>query len=177
MTRGVPEQLVLAVYPSSKGVAFVLFEGPDNPFDWGIKEIKGATKNRTIVESVERIIVRFQPDVLVIEETRERGSRRTPRIRKLYQSLQHVAAANVIDVVRYPKSTVRQTFSRVGASTKYEIAHAIAQCIPAFAPRLPRVRKPWMSQDSRQSLFDAAALAITYYAHRFPSPYAVDDAP
>lgn len=177
MTRGIPEQLILAVYPSSKGVAFVLFEGPDSPFDWGIKEIKGTIKNQTTVEAIERIIDRYQPDVLVIEETRERGSRRTVRIRRLYRSLMHLAHAQVIDVVAYPKRVVRNTFAQVGASTKYEIAQAIARTIPAFSIRLPRVRKPWMSQDSRQSLFDAAALGITYYAQHVPSPYPIDDAP
>lgn len=177
MTRGVPEQLILAVYPSSKGVAFVLFEGPDSPFDWGVKEIKGTAKNRTTVEAVECIIARYQPDVLVIEETRERGARRTVRIRRLYRSLTHLAHTHVIEVASYPKRVVRATFARVGASTKYEIAQAIARSIPAFSIRLPRVRKPWMSQDSRQSLFDAAALGITYYAEHFPSPYPADTTP
>jgi len=52
---------------------------------------------------------------------------------------------------------------QVGARTKYEIAHAVARIIPAFKFRLQPVRKPWQSEDARQSPFDAAALGIVYY--------------
>jgi hypothetical protein len=30
-------------------------------------------------------------------------------------------------------------------------------------PRLPRFRKPWMSEDYRMSIFDAVRLGITYF--------------
>ena len=70
----------------------------------------------------------------------------------------------MIDVQQVSKTAIRDTFSCVGAVTKHEIAHAIAMQIPAFAAKMPPVRKPWMSQDSRQSLFDAVALALAYYA-------------
>jgi hypothetical protein len=58
---------------------------------------------------------------------------------------------------------VKQVFSESGASTKYEIAVAIAQRFPELAPRLPRFRKPWMSEDYRMSIFDAVALAIAFF--------------
>lgn len=177
MRRDLSRELILSVYPSAKGIAFVVFEGPDNPIDWGVKEIKGKSKNRKTVEAVERIIERYQPEVLVIEDTSIKGSRRTARVRRLYRSLAHLAKATVIEVRAYPQSMVRKTFAHVGASTKYEVALAIARMIPAFKARVPRVRKPWMSQDSRQSLFDAVALGMTYYAHHVPSPYhAVENA-
>ena len=34
---------------------------------------------------------------------------------------------------------------------------------PELAPRLPRSRKPWMSEDYRMSIFDAVALALTFF--------------
>ena len=67
---------------------------------------------------------------------------------------------------------MKECFASVGAGTKYEIAKAIATQIPAFAHRLPRLRKIWMSEDPRQSLFDAAALGLTFFARHIRSPYA-----
>ena len=49
------------------------------------------------------------------------------------------------------------------ATTKQEIAIAIAERFPELAPRLPRSRKPWMSEDYRMSIFDAVALALTFF--------------
>ena len=46
---------------------------------------------------------------------------------------------------------------------KYEIAIAIAKRFPELAPRLPRLRKPWMSEDDRMSIFDAIGLAAAFF--------------
>jgi len=171
MRARTPDDLILAVHATKKGYAFVLFEGPQSPFDWAISDFASTARNEKVVASVTRIIALNQPSVLVLEDTSERADRRTARIRRLYQLLVHVAHTHVIDVHRYPRKVVQQTFLSAGAKTKREVAQAIARQIPAFAPRLPYVRMPWMSQDSRQGLFDAAALGLTYYAHRIPSPY------
>ena len=50
-----------------------------------------------------------------------------------------------------------------GVLNKQSLAETIARHIPAFARYLPPPRKPWMSEDSRMSLFDAAALALTFF--------------
>ena len=88
--------------------------------------------------------------------------------------LVHFAEAEYVELHRCSKKEVRTCFASVGAGTKYEIAKAIATQIPAFAHRIPRFRKPWMSEDPRQSLFDAAALGLTYFTRGIRSPYADD---
>ena len=82
----------------------------------------------------------------------------------LSHQLAHLAQSEGIDVAYYDRQTIRHAFAPVGAKSKVEIAQAIARAIPAFAHRLPPVRKIWMSEDSRQMLFDAAALGMTYYS-------------
>ena len=154
--------LVLAVYPFSQGFAFVFLEGPDSPYEWGIKEVKGKYKNTKTVDELKKLIDRYRPEVLVIENTNG-GSRRTSRIRKLYRMILHLAVAEFVDLYRYRNDEVIEYFASVGARTKHEIARAIALQIPAFALRMPPFRKPWMSKDSRQSLFDAVALALVFY--------------
>ena len=174
MTHENLQNLVLSIYPFSRGFAFVLFEGPESPFDWGIKEIKEKHKNTKTLEEIKKIIDRYRPEVLVIEETIGKDSRRTSRIRKLYRMLVHFAEAEYVDLYRCSKIEVKACFASVGASTKYEIAQAIAIRMPAFVHRMPRFRKPWMSEDPRQSLFDAAALGLTYFARGIRSPYQDD---
>lgn len=163
MTPAPTQHFALAVYPTCHGFSFVLFEGPDAPFDWGIKEVRERQKNAKTLEGVQAIVERYRPEVLIIEDTAH-GSRRTTRIRRLYRMLAHLAATEEIEVVRYTRADICACFASVGAKTKYEIAKAIAKEIPAFMHRLPPVRKIWMSEDPRQSLFDAAALGITHYA-------------
>ncbi|MHB8726430.1 MAG: hypothetical protein ACYC9Z_13850 [Casimicrobiaceae bacterium] len=175
MTGAHPQNLVLAVYPFSRGFAFVFFEGPDSPFEWGVKEIREKHKSGRTLEEIKKLIDRYRPEVLVIEDTTNGGSRRTSPIRKLYRMLVHFAEAEYIELYRCSKKEVKECFASVGASTKYEIAKAIATQIPAFAHRIPRFRKPWMSEDPRQSLFDAAALALTYFARHIQSPYVYDE--
>lgn len=175
MTNRIPDFLVLSIYPTTHGFAFVLFEGPESPFDWGVKQIRGPKKNSKALKEVARLLERYQPDALVIEDINENGSRRSGRIRKLYRLLISAALSQDIDVCRYPHSVVRACFSQLGAKTKYEIAKAVSTYIPAFAHRMPPLRKIWMSEDPRQSLFDAAALGLTYFVHHIPSPYLGED--
>ncbi len=163
MSGANPQNLVLSIYPSTRGFAFVLFEGPESPFDWGVKEIKEKHKNAKALDEIKKLIDRYRPEVLVIEDSTSGESRRTSRIRKLYRMLSHLASVEYVDLVRYTRTQVRECFGFVGASSKYEIAKAIAIQIPAFAHRMPPFRKPWMSEDPRQNLFDAAALGLTFF--------------
>ena len=168
-----PRDLVLALHLFYRGFAFVLFEGPESPFDWGVKEMKQKDTNTLTLVEVKRLIDRYRPEVLVIEEV-DKASARTTRIRRLYRMLVHLASAEYVDVHRCSRSEVKACFASVGASTKHEIARAIATQIPAFAHREPRLRRDWMSGDYRQHLFDAAALGLTYFARGIPSPYTDD---
>jgi hypothetical protein len=169
-----PHDLVLAIQLSSFGFAFVLFEGPESPFDWGTKDIRQRGKNTRTVVEVKRLIDRYRPAVLVIQETTGQSPPRSTRIRRLSRMLVHLAAAEYVDLHRCSKAEVKACFGAYGATTKHEIAKAIATQIPAFAHRLPRLRRGWTGEDARQALFDAAALALTYFSRGMPSPYADD---
>lgn len=157
------EEFVLAVYPTVRGYSFVLFEGPESPFDWGTKDIRDVPKNPAILDHVATLIDRYHPVALVMEDHDDRHSRRAPRIKKLCRSLVALAVTSHIEVALYSREEVKKSFASAGAVTKYEIAQAVAQHIPAFKHRLPPIRKIWMSEDHRQSLFDAAAIGITHY--------------
>lgn len=163
MTNQNWQGLVLAVYPTTRGFAFTLFESPLSPVDWGVKEIAGPNKNAECVESIAKLVDIYQPDAVVIEDCTASGSRRSSRIRRLYRAIDTWAGNQAIETYRYSRNLIRETFGKFGALTKQEIAETIAKHIPAFEHRLPPERKPWMSEDSRMGIFDATALIFTFF--------------
>jgi len=62
-----------------------------------------------------------------------------------------------------PLAVVYRTFAGTGAGTKYGIATALVRAFPELLVRLPPKRKPWQTEDSRMSIFDAVALGLTYF--------------
>jgi hypothetical protein len=154
-------RLVLAVSPSPRGFAFVIFYKPDCPIDWGIKEIRGADKNDRILEAMQKLIDEYRPSVLVMEDATH--SRRGTRIRTLLARLEKLVVQNKATVRQLTKAEIRFAFRDEHVQTKLDIAKAVAARLPAFQPRLPGERKIWMSEDPRQSLFDAVALGVAYY--------------
>ena len=54
-------------------------------------------------------------------------------------------------------------FAHLGSSNKQTLAELIAKHIPAFERYIPPPRKPWMSEDRRMGIFDAAALALVFF--------------
>jgi hypothetical protein len=92
--------------------------------------------------------------VIVLEDYAGKGSRRCQRIQWLINDISQLAAKQKIRVRSFSRAKVKQTFAESGASNKYEIAIAIAKRFPELTTRLPRFRKPWMSEDYRMSIFD-----------------------
>lgn len=164
MTRRAHDELVLSIFPTTRGLAYTLFEAPLTPIDWGLKRIRDKDKNARSLETVERLVRALRPDTIVIEDCVSGTCRRSRRVKRLYALIAAFAQAENLTLVQYSRATVRATFREAGAITRYEIAQAIASYIPAFAHRMPRVRKLWQAEDHRLALFDAAALALTHYA-------------
>jgi hypothetical protein len=69
-----------------------------------------------------------------------------------------------VRVKTYSRAQVIQYFAELGAVTKHKIAEAIAKHIPALSLYVPPARKPWMSENARMGIFDAAALAWLYFS-------------
>ena len=156
---------VLALYPTSRGFGFALFRGERLLIDWGIKDIRWKDKNFLAMHVLKTQIDRYLPDVIVIEDATRKNSRRHERIRILYKLIAEHAKAKQIDVRRFTQGAMHEHF---GVHTKYAVAEAVAREVPMLAPRLPPKRKAWMSEDARQSLFDAVALGIVYFANVAP---------
>lgn len=162
---GKNEPLVLAISPSPRGFAFVLFCNRTEPIDWGVKNIPGSRKNARCLGEIRKLLTCYRPETVVLEASTGRDAKRGPRIRALLGLIVQLAKREHAVVKRYTRAEVRRTFETVNAFTRPEIARAIATIIPAFTPKLPPLRKIWMSEDPKQSLFDAAALGLAFYKY------------
>ncbi len=156
-------QLVLAIHPTTKGFGWVLFEGPELLVDWGIATVH-KDKNRDSIKKAKTLLDKYKPRVLVLEEYESISSRRSQRIQKLCRSLVSLAKKKGIKVKVLTRADVSNHFYGEQDKTRHEIALAVLDCVEGLGHKLPPVRKPWMSEDPRMGLFNAAALAITHFA-------------
>jgi hypothetical protein len=160
-----PHGLVLAIYLSARGFAFVLFEGHQGPVDWGMKQARREHKNERCLAAIGHLINRYRPGVVVLQDMSLHGTRRAIRIRRLNLGIMRLAHNTGAEVVAFSRRDVMQVFATAAVETKRQLAEAIALRIPSFKRYLPPIRKPWMSEDARMSLFEAAALGWAFF-HR-----------
>jgi Holliday junction resolvasome RuvABC endonuclease subunit len=159
MNSSANSQRVLAIYPYNKGFGFAVVEGPEKLVDYAAKEVAG-DRDRSCLKQIADLIVRYRPDVIVVENCLANNCRRSPRNRALIQKILIFAAERKIRLRAVSRAQVRKAFTQFGAFTKYEIALEVARRFPELAPRIPRRRKPWMNEDDRASIFDAVAFAL-----------------
>lgn len=166
MTPSRRHMLVLSLYCNTRGFAFVLFEGPLSPFDWGIQEVRGARKQARCLTRLTAILDRYTPDVVVVQDSSPQGTRRALRITRLNAEIVEMAERRGIPVYAYSRAEVLRLFQSTGHANKQILAELIAKHIPAFDRYVPPPRKPWKSEDARMGLFDAAALALSFYSNQ-----------
>jgi hypothetical protein len=160
MSTPTPPLRLLAIDPISRGFGFAVLEGPTALVDWGIRH--GANDPRAFLRRVRALIALYRPDVIVVEDCRDHGSRRRQRVRKVLQNLARLASAETEFCV-ISASVVRRIFGAGAVVTKHAVATAVAEHFPELAFRLPPKRKAWMTEDARMSIFGAVAFALTYY--------------
>lgn len=152
----------LAVDPTSEGFCFAVLQGSETLLDWGCREVL-SRKPEEWRRKLGKLIGRYCPELIVFEQMKQ--SRRGPWARTFTDDLELWAMEHGISIAQVSRSEVQEAFAASG-STKYEIAVAIARMFPELEPRLPRQRKPWMSEDERMSIFDAVSFALVALGHR-----------
>jgi Holliday junction resolvasome RuvABC endonuclease subunit len=154
---------ILAIAPSTRGFGYAVLEGHKLLVDWGVRSVEG-DKNAGSIEKVGEMLAHFNPQVVVLEDTATKESRRSARIQALTKRLIVVAESRAIKVALFSRKQVRRVFFGDAGGTKHTLAEMIAEQFPEeLGFRLPPKRRPWMSQDSRMDIFDAVALVLAYY--------------
>lgn len=154
--------LALDVHPRSFG--YVVFEGADELLDWGVRSFRRGV-NAVRVPAPKRLralLDEFAPQVVVL---RARPGRAAQRTSKIVATIRREAKKHRAAVMFVTRRAVKQVFTG-HTSNKHEIASALAERFPELAPKLPPKRKLWQSEDYRMTIFDAAALGVTYFSCR-----------
>ena len=111
----------------------------------------------------EKLVNQYQPATVVLEKPGVKRKGASGRVRLLSQTMQGFAENRNIDVPIYTRPEVSMVVTGDEEATRHEVAQVVAAQLPILRHRLPPKRKPWLPEDDRQSLYDAAALAITHY--------------
>jgi Holliday junction resolvasome RuvABC endonuclease subunit len=156
------ELRVLSIDPHPRGFGYAVFEGPLCLVDWGTKDVR-RDKERVALERIGELVRRYLPTVIVVEDCAHGKSRRNARVRQLTQRILVAARESAVEGRAVPRAAVYRAFAGTGAGTKYGIATALVRAFPELMVRLPPKRKPWQTEDSRMSIFDAVALGLTYF--------------
>lgn len=158
---------MLAIDPTSRGFGFVVLEGGSKLLDWGTRSIRDDKTEKTLAK-VRELLELYRPAILVVEDCDDPLSRRAPRIRILIERLTEEAAALNVRPQPVAVAKVVAFFGREGARTKHQIADAIVRRFPELATYRPPRRKPWMSEDERQAVFDAVGFVLALANHIAP---------
>jgi hypothetical protein len=105
--------LVLAIYLQSRGFAFVLFEGWRALVDWGVYDARGADKNARCLDRIDSLLALHTPDVLVLQDMSENGTRRARRIRQLNREAAELAVQRNMQVRMYSRAQVVEHFEKL----------------------------------------------------------------
>ena len=151
--------VILALYPNSSGLGYACIQVPERLMDYGVTTTTPLS-NGKLLRRTERFMKYYQPKVIVLRESFSKDGK--GRSDRLIAAITTLAGEMGIEVHRYSKQQIRDTFEVFGAETRHEIASKIVQFLPELAHRAPKVRKWYEKEDYNMPVFDALALAITH---------------
>ncbi len=154
MTSVADPRAILGIDPTKRGLAFAFFED-GRLLDWGTR--RGDDDEITALDAILGLC---PADVIVIEDGEAEGSERRPQMRKVLARLVRAAKAKGLAVEKISRRKVRRHWIQRGVTRKHAVAAAITEDFPALQPWVPRVRKPYMDEEARAQVFDAASLVL-----------------
>jgi hypothetical protein len=155
----ISECITLALDIAPKGIAFAVLEGAERLYDAGMTYITDPSKH-AYVEKVEALLLRYPPQVLVLEDTEGPGFKKGPRSEYVIKRIELLALSNTLPVVKVSR---REVLSVFGTKNKYQTAASVARFFPELEGRLPHHRKPWESELDRINIYEAVSFALTAY--------------
>lgn len=145
----------------SKTMAHAVFDGPLQLLDFGVS---GSTQPGFQVSRVEKLMRKFQPELIVLRKVPAGSKRDNPSVQAAIKSIRSQARRLAVPVASTEKRFIDQTFRQHCKPTKYQVALLLSAGFTALQWYMPRKRKIWMPEDRRMQYFDAAALGLAYFA-------------
>lgn len=156
------EQMILSIYPNSIGFGYAVMNNALSVLNSKVVQIKPVS-NTLAIKRVREIIDYYEPKIVVIEDYKGIGSRKSKRIQKMIDSIFRYASKKKVEICKYSRANIRYVFSSFNAHTKYEIACVIAENIKTMEYKLMKPRKTSESEKYMAGAFDAVSLGITHF--------------
>jgi hypothetical protein len=155
---------IVALDLRARRFGFAVLEGPRRLLDWGIRAYPTQPDKIFVVRKrILPVLRMFSPSAVILP--RQISSlKKCPGLKACRQMVRSEALRRSIQAEFVSKQELKQTFEQFGSTTKYEIASRIALMFPELTWKLPAARKPWQTEPHNQTIFDAIALGLTYFA-------------
>lgn len=152
----------LSISPSTKGFGFAVMKDAKVLADWGTRRYTNKDhKTAQLLPKVEKLIARFKPGLLVLPDVSEKGSRRSPWVRKFSKQVMALALRHRVKSRLIPQEQLRQFFFAGKKGNKHARAQIVAERFPEeLADLLPPERQTWMNEHHQMQMFDAVAVAL-----------------
>jgi hypothetical protein len=152
---------VLAVDLRSRSFGFVVFEGPDQPLDWGVKIFRNIGGRKVPAGAkLLPLLIEFHPTVVLLRSTVWKAPKTRHQLRSVLNRIQRRSDRIAIRLISPQR--IGRTFDDP-LRNKNVLAARVAARFPDLAWKLPPQRRFPYREHYRMSIFDAAALALAYY--------------
>jgi hypothetical protein len=150
---------VIALDIRPRRIGYTVFEGPTRLLDWGVIRIRHKKTDRTTF-----LLKTFRPSILVLRNITRNARRDRPAVREMTRTVRHQAKSLSIPSISLSTAQVKRVLGPyVKKPTKQQFAAFVAECLPELAWQLPPRRRVWQSERWNMTLFDSAALGLTYF--------------
>jgi len=152
---------IFAVSLSANGFGYAVME--DNALVDYRNKMFQADKNANSLTHIDKLVVRYQPDILILHNVNAKGTYRAPRIKELHRKVIALAQKQKLKVAKLSNTELRTILLNDPKGTKHDMAERIGKQFPdELGSRVPPKRKLWKSEANRMDIFDAVGLAMVF---------------
>lgn len=155
------DKCTLVLYPHTRGIAYVLCNGPKDIVDYGIRTVRCRLRGK-LEKSVDSLLENTKPNVVILGSVKDLPQLSSLKGRLLRYLIKQVKLKE-LPLYQYTRTDIKHSFLQFGCETKYEIAMRLIEWFPFLSSRRPYKRNAWSSEDHNMPYFDAFALMLTHY--------------
>lgn len=155
--------LILALYPNTHGIGFVLCENEKNIIDFGLK-INKRNDPKKFTKIVDTLFELTKPNIVILRSGKKNDQNNvSSRIQQNIQSIIETAHKLNLKVFEYNRGQIKDVFSIFDAPTKHEITQKLIKWYPQLRTRGFEKRKAYDSENYHMAVFDAFSLLIVHF--------------
>ena len=156
--------VVLSLFAYSRGVGVAVLEDALTVLNaYNVVVHQYPISNKELIGRIKEKIDFYLPEVVVLEDPKGYGSRKSKRVEKLIKKIENYAIKNELKVNKYSRNDIRFVFRSFSAYSKYEIAKVITENVKQLPVELPEKRKSHEPEHYSMTIFDSIALGITHF--------------